>query len=192
MKVGPIYFELKKHSRYTPLLIHTGQHYDKNLSEIFFEQLGFPKPDVYLGVGSGTHGVQTAKVMIAFEQFLLQEKPDLVLVAGDVNSTVACAIDAVKLHIHVAHLEAGLRSYDRRMPEEINRIETDCISSMLLTPSEDADENLIREGISKDKIFLVGNAMIDSLIQYEKQAEHSTMMDDLGTKKTFLCFDNPA
>jgi len=183
MKVGPIYFELKKHSRYTPLLIHTGQHYDKNLSEIFFEQLGFPKPDVYLGVGSGTHGVQTAKVMIAFEQFLLQEKPDLVLVAGDVNSTVACAIDAVKLHIHVAHLEAGLRSYDRRMPEEINRIETDCISSMLLTPSEDADENLIREGISKDKIFLVGNAMIDSLIQYEKQAEHSTMMDDLGLKK---------
>ena len=183
MKVGPVYFELKKHSRYTPLLIHTGQHYDKNLSEIFFEQLGFPKPDVYLGVGSGTHGVQTAKIMIAFEQFLLQEKPDLVLVAGDVNSTVACAIDAVKLHIPVAHLEAGLRSYDRRMPEEINRIETDCISSMLLTPSKDADENLIREGISKEKIFLVGNAMIDSLIKYEKQAEHSKTMDELGLEK---------
>ena len=183
MKVGPVYFELKKHSRYTPLLIHTGQHYDKNLSEIFFEQLGFPKPDVYLGVGSGTHGVQTAKIMIAFEQFLLQEKPDLVLVAGDVNSTVACAIDAVKLHIPVAHLEAGLRSYDRRMPEEINRIETDCISSMLLTPSKDADENLIREGISKEKIFLVGNAMIDSLVKYEKQAEHSKTMDELGLKK---------
>ncbi len=183
MKVGPVYFELKKHSRYKPLLIHTGQHYDKNLSEIFFEQLGFPKPDVYLGVGSGTHGVQTAKIMIAFEQFLLQEKPDLVLVAGDVNSTVACAIDAVKLHIPVAHLEAGLRSYDRRMPEEINRIQTDCISSMLLTPSQDADENLLLEGISKDKIFLVGNAMIDSLIQYEKKAEHSKTMDDLGLKK---------
>ena len=183
MKVGPVYFELKKHSRYTPLLIHTGQHYDKNLSEIFFTQLGFPKPDVYLGVGSGTHGVQTAKIMIAFEQFLLQEKPDLVLVAGDVNSTVACAIDAVKLHIPVAHLEAGLRSYDRRMPEEINRIQTDCISSMLLTPSQDADENLIREGISKDKIFLVGNAMIDSLMQHEKKAELSTKMNDLGLKK---------
>ena len=183
MKVGPVYFELKKHSRYTPLLIHTGQHYDKNLSEIFFEQLGFPEPDVYLGVGSGTHGVQTAKIMIAFEQFLLQEKPDLVLVAGDVNSTVACAIDAVKLHIPVAHLEAGLRSYDRRMPEEINSIETDCISSMLLTPSKDADENLIREGISKEKIFLVGNAMIDSLIKYEKQAEHSKTMDELGLEK---------
>ncbi len=121
--------------------------------------------------------------MIAFEQFLLQEKPDLVLVAGDVNSTVACAIDAVKLHIPVAHLEAGLRSYDRRMPEEINRIETDCISSMLLTPSKDADENLIREGISKEKIFLVGNAMIDSLIKYEKQAEHSKTMDELGLEK---------
>lgn len=183
MKVGPVYFELKKHARYTPLLIHTGQHYDKNLSEIFFEQLGFPKPDVYLGVGSGTHGVQTAKIMIAFEQFLLQEKPDLVLVAGDVNSTVACAIDAVKLHIPVAHLEAGLRSYDRRMPEEINRIETDCISNMLLTPSKDADENLIREGISKNKIFLVGNAMIDSLVKYEKQAEHSKTMVELGLKK---------
>ena len=183
MKVGPVYFELKKHSRYTPLLIHTGQHYDKNLSEIFFTQLGFPKPDVYLGVGSGTHGVQTAKIMIAFEQFLLQEKPDLVLVAGDVNSTVACAIDAVKLHIPVAHLEAGLRSYDRRMPEEINRIQTDCISSMLLTPSQDADENLIREGISKEKIFLVGNAMIDSLMQHEKKAELSTKMNDLGLKK---------
>ncbi len=183
MKVGPVYFELKKYSRYTPLLIHTGQHYDKNLSEIFSEQLGFPKPDVYLGVGSGTHGVQTAKIMIAFEKFLLREKPDLVLVAGDVNSTVACAIDAVKLHIPVAHLEAGLRSYDRRMPEEINRIETDCISSMLLTPSRDADENLIREGISKDKIFLVGNAMIDSLMQYEKKAEHSKTMEDLGLKK---------
>ncbi|MDP8226112.1 MAG: UDP-N-acetylglucosamine 2-epimerase (non-hydrolyzing) [Candidatus Celaenobacter polaris] len=183
MKVGPVYFELKKHSRYTPLLIHTGQHYDKNLSEIFFEQLGFPKPDVYLGVGSGTHGVQTAKIMIAFEQFLLQEKPDLVLVAGDVNSTVACAIDAVKLHIPVAHLEAGLRSFDRRMPEEINRIETDCISSMLLTPSEDADENLLREGISKDKIFLVGNAMIDSLMQYEKKAERTSIIKDIGIKK---------
>jgi len=183
MKVGPVYFELKKHSRYTPLLIHTGQHYDKNLSEIFFEQLGFPKPDVYLGVGSGTHGTQTAKIMIAFEQFLLHEMPDLVLVAGDVNSTVACAIDAVKLHIPVAHLEAGLRSFDRRMPEEINRIETDCISSMLLTPSEDADENLLREGISKDKIFLVGNAMIDSLMQYEKKAERTSIIKDIGIKK---------
>ena len=183
MKVGPVYFELKKHSRYTPLLIHTGQHYDKNLSEIFFEQLGFPKPDVYLGVGSGTHGAQTAKIMIAFEQFLLHEMPDLVLVAGDVNSTVACAIDAVKLHIPVAHLEAGLRSFDRRMPEEINRIETDCISSMLLTPSEDADENLLREGISKDKIFLVGNTMIDSLMQYEKKAERTSIIKDIGIKK---------
>lgn len=183
MKVGPVYFELKKHSRYTPLLIHTGQHYDQNLSQIFFEQLGFPKPDVYLGVGSGTHGVQTAKIMIAFEQFLMLERPDLVLVAGDVNSTVACAIDAVKLHIPVAHLEAGLRSFDRKMPEEINRIETDCISSMLLTPSRDGDENLIREGISKEKIFFVGNAMIDSLKKYESIAEESSIMQELDLKK---------
>ena len=179
MKVGPVYFELKKHSRYKPLLIHTGQHYDKNLSEIFFEQLGFPKPDVYLGVGSGTHGVQTAKIMIAFEQFLLQEKPDLVLVAGDVNSTVACAIDAVKLHIPVAHLEAGLRSFARSMPEEINRILTDAISDYLLTPSPDGDENLQCEGVSEDKIFFVGNIMIDSLIQYREKARQSKILEKL-------------
>lgn len=185
MKVGPIYFELKKHSRYTLLLIHTGQHYDDNLSKIFFTQLGFPEPDVYLGVGSGTHGVQTAKIMIAFEQFLLQEKPDLVLVAGDVNSTVACAIDAVKLHIPVAHLEAGLRSFDRRMPEEINRIATDCISDLLLTPSNDANENLINEGVSTNRIFLVGNAMIDSLLSFEKKAEQTKTLERLQLKKGF-------
>lgn len=179
MKVGPVYFALKKHSAYNPLLVHTGQHYDENLSQIFFQQLEFPEPDNYLGVGSGLHGEQTAKVMIAFEKFLLEKKPDFVLVAGDVNSTIACAIDAVKLHIPVAHLEAGLRSFDRRMPEEINRIVTDCVSSILLTPSKDADVNLRNEGVSEEKIFFVGNAMIDSLRKHEEKAEVSRILDDL-------------
>lgn len=179
MKVGPVYFALKEHSKFNPKLIHTGQHYDENLSQIFFQQLGFPEPDHYLGVGSGLHGEQTAKVMIAFERYLIEEKPDLVLVAGDVNSTIACAIDAVKLHIPVAHLEAGLRSFDRRMPEEINRIVTDCVSSLLLTPSKDADLNLGNEGVTDNKIFFVGNAMIDSLRKHEEKAEGSTILGDL-------------
>lgn len=180
MKVGPVYFALKSDTDFEPILVHTGQHYDNNLSEIFFKQLGLPKPDRYLGVGSGTHGAQTSRIMIEFEKVLLEEKPDLVMVVGDVNSTIACALDSAKLHIPVAHLEAGLRSYDRRMPEEINRVLTDSISDILLTPSLDANENLKKEGITDERIFFVGNAMIDSLRRYEKLAERSNILEKLN------------
>jgi UDP-N-acetylglucosamine 2-epimerase (non-hydrolysing) len=182
MKVGPVFFALKNTPEFEPLLIHTGQHYDKNLSKIFFQELGFPEPDRYLGVGSGTHARQTARIMIEFEKVLFEEMPDLIMVAGDVNSTIACALDAAKLHIPVAHLEAGLRSFDMTMPEEINRILTDAISRILLTPSIDANENLLREGIPKERIFFVGNAMIDSLRKYEKLADQSVILEKLGLK----------
>ncbi len=180
MKVAPVYFELVKDSYFEPILVHTGQHYDNKLSNVFFDELGLPKPDRYLGVGSGNHGEQTAKIMMEFEKVLFEEKPDLVMVAGDVNSTAACAIDAVKLHIPVAHLEAGLRSFDRRMPEEINRIITDVIADILLTPSLDGNRNLQKEGIPDKKIFLVGNAMIDSLRKYEKIADNSHILEKLN------------
>jgi UDP-N-acetylglucosamine 2-epimerase (non-hydrolysing) len=180
MKVGPVFFALQDIPGFEPLLIHTGQHYDENLSKVFFRELGFPEPDRYLGVGSGTHAEQTARVMLEFEKVLFEETPDLVMVAGDVNSTIACALDAAKLHIPVAHLEAGLRSFDMRMPEEINRMLTDAISHILLTPSKDANENLLREGIKEERIFFVGNAMIDSLRKYEKIADKSNILEELG------------
>lgn len=183
MKIAPVYFALKSEQEFEPILIHTGQHYDNNLSEIFFNELGLPKPNIYLGVGSGMHGQQTARIMIEFEKVLFKENPDLVMVAGDVNSTIACALDSAKLHIPVAHLEAGLRSYDRQMPEEINRVLTDSISDILLTPSLDANENLKKEGITDDKIFFVGNAMIDSLRKYESLAEKSDVLDRLCLSK---------
>lgn len=183
MKVAPVYFALKNAENFEPILVHTGQHYDHNLSEIFFNQLGFPEPDKYLNVGSGSHAVQTAKIMVKFEQVLFDEKPDMVMVAGDINSTIACALDAVKLHIPVAHLEAGLRSFDRKMPEEINRILTDSISDILLTPSSDGDENLKKEGISDKRIFFVGNAMIDSLKKHEQTADKSNVLEKLNLLK---------
>ena len=163
MKVAPVHLAMCARGL-DAKLIHTGQHYDDNMSRVFFEQLGMPRPDENLGVGSCSHAVQTARVMEAFEQVVLSHKPDLVMVAGDINSTVACALVAQKLHIKVAHLEAGLRSRDMRMAEEVNRILTDQISDLLLTPSADADDNLLREGIAADKIHRVGNAMIDSLL----------------------------
>jgi len=181
MKIAPILEELKKYpDQFDPYLVHTGQHYDEKMSKIFFEELGLPEPDRYLGVGSGSHAAQTAKVMIAFEEVLTEEQPDLVLVVGDVNSTVACSLDAVKLHIPVAHVEAGLRSRDRTMPEEINRLVTDAISDLLFTTCRDADENLIREGVSQEKICFVGNVMIDSLRKFEGMAEISPILATLG------------
>ena len=146
-------------------LVHTGQHYDKNLSDVFFSQLEIPAPDVNLGVGSGTHARQTADIMSGFEPVLLETKPDVVLVYGDVNSTVAAALVCAKLLIPVAHVEAGLRSFDRTMPEEVNRIVTDRLANILFTPSEDGDENLLREGVSPKNIHRVGNVMIDSLVR---------------------------
>ena len=180
MKIAPIYAEMKRReSEFLPLIVHTGQHYDAAMSDSFFRDLGMPKPDVHLEVGSASHAVQTAKIMTAFEPVVLQEKPDWVLVVGDVNSTIACALVCAKLGVKVAHVEAGLRSRDRTMPEEINRILTDSISDLLLTPSPDGDENLKAEGIAEDKIKFVGNVMIDSLFYSLKVAEESKVRENL-------------
>ena len=182
MKMAPLYKELSLYEdKYAPLLIHTGQHYDEKMSQLFFNDLAMPKPSAYLNVGSGTQGKQTARIIERYEDLILTgDKPDLVIVAGDVNSTIACALVAKKLQIPVAHLEAGLRSYDEQMPEEINRVLTDRISDILLTPSLDADENLINEGVNPEKIHFVGNIMIDSLIGHEKKAELSDIYDKLA------------
>ncbi len=169
IKIMPLLKAMKKNRSLTPVLVHTGQHYDYNMSEIFFKHLNIPKPDIFLGVGSGAHGQQTGMIMRGFEPVLEKEKPDLVVVVGDVNSTLACCLTAVKLHIPVAHIEAGLRSFDRRMPEEINRVVTDSISQYLFTPSSRDDQNLIREGIPKSQIFCVGNIMADTLLYHVKQ-----------------------
>lgn len=163
MKIAPLYHELAKRPGLTPEIVHTGQHYDLNMSDVFFKDFNLPDPHIHLGVGSGTHAEQTGNVMIAYEKVLIREKPDLVVVVGDVNSTVAATLAAVKLGIRTAHLEAGLRSFDRTMPEEINRIVTDSIADYLWTPSPDGDQNLVNEGIVKDRITRVGNIMIDSL-----------------------------
>jgi UDP-N-acetylglucosamine 2-epimerase (non-hydrolysing) len=179
VKMAPLVDEIKKHPTLEQTLLHTGQHYDTKMSKIFFDDLGIPRPDIYLNVGSGSHAEQTAKVMTAFEKQLLDDRPDLVIVVGDVNSTMACAITAAKLWIPVAHVEAGLRSFDRKMPEEINRIVTDALSDLLFTTSPDADENLLREGIAPEKIFFVGNVMIDTLNKHRARAEQ------LGTPARF-------
>lgn len=162
-----------------PLLVHTGQHYDQNMSGAFFDELGLPPPDINLGVGAGSHAAQTANIMIRFETVCEREKPDWVIVVGDVNSTMACAIVCAKMGIRVAHIEAGLRSFDRTMPEEINRVVTDSLADLLLTPSQDADENLIREGVSQHKIRLAGNIMIDSLLDNLSKARDSRILSRL-------------
>ena len=165
IKAAPVLRALAGKKGIRQTLVHTGQHYDVNMSDIFFRQLGMPAPDVSLGVGSGTHAAQTAQVLLSLEPVLLEKKPDLVVVYGDVNSTMAAALVAAKLHIPVAHVEAGLRSGDRSMPEEINRIITDQIADILFTPSKDGDKNLLREGVPSKKIHFVGNTMIDTLIR---------------------------
>jgi UDP-N-acetylglucosamine 2-epimerase (non-hydrolysing) len=169
MKVAPLYHALVSDGTFRPQIIHTGQHYDANMSAAFFDDLRLPEPNFHLNVGSGTHAEQTAGVMVAYEKVCLRERPDWIVVVGDVNSTVAAALVGTKQHIPVVHLEAGLRSGDRRMPEEINRLVTDAISDVLWTPSVDADANLSREGVSDAKIDRVGNIMIDS---YELMREN--------------------
>jgi len=164
MKIAPIMRIASKCDNIEQVLVHTGQHYDNNMSKCFFDELGIRKPDVNLEVGSGTHGEQTGEIMKKFEKFIMEEGGDIIVVVGDVNSTIACGLVATKLHIPLAHVEAGLRSFDRRMPEEINRLLTDAISDYLFTPAEEADENLRKEGIPKEKIYLVGDIMIDTLI----------------------------
>jgi UDP-N-acetylglucosamine 2-epimerase (non-hydrolysing) len=163
-------------------LVHTGQHYDEKMSAVFFRELGIPMPNINLDVGSGSHATQTANVMARFEPVCLQEHPDWVVVVGDVNSTMACTLVATKLGIKVAHVEAGLRSFDRSMPEELNRLVTDALADVLLTPSPDADENLKREGIPQSRIRLVGNIMIDSLVQNLEQARQSLLPRELGVE----------
>ncbi len=183
MKIAPIQRVMDATEGIEPFLVHTGQHYDERMSKFFFDDLQLPQPDVYLNIGSASHAVQTAKIMIEFEQVLLKEKPDAVLVVGDVNSTAACSIVASKMGIKIIHVEAGLRSNDRRMPEEINRILTDSISDLLFITEQSGLDNLKREGIPDEKVHLVGNVMIDSLIFFKEKAAQSTMLDDLGLEK---------
>lgn len=184
MKIAPIYEALKKNKdSVTHKICHTGQHFDKNMSDIFFRQLGLPSPDYFLGIGGGSHAEQTGKTMIEFEKVLLAEKPDLVIVVGDVNSTIACSLTAKKLHIKVAHIESGLRSFDRYMPEEINRILTDSISDYLFVTEESGIKNLKKEGIDENKIFFVGNCMIDSLVRLLPIIEKSSIVKDLNLKE---------
>ena len=181
MKVAPIVAAMtRRSSEFQSFMVHTGQHYDPRMSDAFFSDLDMPEPDIYLGVGSGSHAVQTATVMQAFEPVLLKEKPDWVLVVGDVNSTLACALVCAKLGIKVAHVEAGLRSRDRTMPEEINRLLTDQISDLLLTPSRDGDVNLLAEGVPEERIRFVGNVMIDSLLGNLERARKSSTLADLN------------
>jgi len=189
MKVAPLIKQISAHNQQANgvaleyRLVHTGQHYDEKMSDIFFGELGIPAPDVNLGVGSGTHAQQTANVMTAFEPVCQRESPDWVVVVGDVNSTMACALVCAKMGVRVAHVEAGLRSFDRTMPEEVNRIVTDALADLLLTPSPDADENLRREGIPDSKIRRVGNVMIDTLVANLPKARFNALSAKLGLKK---------
>jgi len=182
IKIAPLIKEFKKHSQIRNTLVHTGQHYDKLMSEEIFKNLDLPRPDINLNIGSDTHARQTAKIMIKFEDVLKKEIPDLVLVVGDVNSTLACTLTAVKLNIPVAHVEAGLRSFNWQMPEEINRVLTDRLSDYLFITEKSAEGNLIKEGISEDKIYFVGNIMIDTLKGYLKKAENSKILKKMGLK----------
>lgn len=182
MKIAPLYHELISRKNLEPVIVHTGQHYDLNMSDVFFRDFKLPPPHIHLGVGSGTHAQQTGNVMIAYEKVLFDERPDLVVVVGDVNSTVAATLAAAKLGIKTAHLEAGLRSFDRTMPEEINRIVTDAISDFLWTPSADGTENLLKEGIARDKITMVGNIMIDSLEMARTTIEEHAVYQEFGCR----------
>jgi UDP-N-acetylglucosamine 2-epimerase (non-hydrolysing) len=184
MKMAPIVAALARHAdEFTQLLIHTGQHYDARLSKVFFEELGLPRPDIDLEVGSGSHAMQTGRIMIAFEEICLKEQPDLVIVVGDVNSTIACAITAKKLGIQVAHVEAGLRSRDMSMPEEINRLCTDAICDHLFTTDRFASQNLLTEGIAEERIHFVGNVMIDTLTKHREAAQGLDLVQRLGLRQ---------
>jgi UDP-N-acetylglucosamine 2-epimerase (non-hydrolysing) len=180
MKIAPLMHAYAKCESIEPLLVHTGQHYDENMSDLFFRQLGIPEPDLNLEVGSASHAVQTAEIMKAFEPVVLEHEPDAVLVVGDVNSTIACGTVAVKLGVKLIHVEAGLRSFDRTMPEEINRLITDAISDLLFCTEQSGVDNLRREGVPEEKIHFVGNVMIDTLLSNLEKARASTVLDDLG------------
>jgi UDP-N-acetylglucosamine 2-epimerase (non-hydrolysing) len=180
MKIAPLMAEMRRFPNIEPLLIHTGQHYDSNMSGRFFEELGIPTPDYSLGIGSGTHTWQTAQIMLALEPLLNEIRPDIVVVVGDVNSTMAAALVAVKLHIPLAHVEAGLRSFDRTMPEEINRMVTDSLADFLFTTERSGNENLKHEGVPENKIHFVGNVMIDTLLRYRQHIDDQNITDRFG------------
>ena len=185
MKIAPLYKSLRKYEgQIRHLLCHTGQHYDVPMSGVFIDELDLPTPDFHLGVGSGSHAEQTARVMIEFDKILEAEKPEMIIVVGDVNSTIACALVATKLQIEVAHVEAGLRSFDRQMPEEVNRVLTDAISDYLFVSERSGLVNLEREGIPREKTAFVGNTMIDSLIYYLPRARSSTIHKKLALDKS--------
>jgi UDP-N-acetylglucosamine 2-epimerase (non-hydrolysing) len=202
MKVSPLIRAIRLYNRRRKsgrrveyYLVHTGQHYDANMSAIFFKELGIPAPHINLEIGSGTHARQAARIMTAFEPVCLREKPDWVVVVGDVNSTMACTLVSSKLGIRVAHVEAGLRSFDRTMPEEINRVVTDALADLLLTPSSDANQNLIREGVPTAKIRFVGNIMIDTLVVSLKKAKHTRLPEQYGLqhkKFAYVTLHRPA
>lgn len=191
MKVAPVWRAIAEETSFQQKLVHTGQHYDINMSDIFFTELGLHEPDHYLGVGSSSHARQTADTMVAFEKVINEFRSDLVLVYGDVNATVATALVCAKLMIPVGHVEAGLRSFDRSMPEEINRLLTDQISGLLFTPSKDADENLVREGISESKIHFVGNVMIDTLVRLLPKAKKHNL-EGLSDKYALVTLHRPS
>ncbi|MDR1679061.1 MAG: UDP-N-acetylglucosamine 2-epimerase (non-hydrolyzing) [Prevotellaceae bacterium] len=190
MKIAPLMHALKGNSSIQAVLVHTGQHYDVKMSGQFFEELNIPAPDINLEVGSASHAVQTARIMEGFEKVCLDEKPDFVLVVGDVNSTAACTMVAAKLNIKTIHYEAGLRSRDRTMPEEINRLVTDAITDVFLTTSVDADENLLKEGIPAEKIHMVGNLMIDSLVANQYKASQTALQFQLLNRNQNIAFGN--
>lgn len=183
IKIAPLIKEMKRHSVIEPILVHTGQHYDVKMAGRFFEDLGIPAPDVSLDVGSGSHAFQTAEVMKRIEPVMEQQRPDLVLVVGDVNSTLAAAVTAAKLQIPVAHVEAGLRSFDRSMPEEVNRLVTDAVSDLLFVSEESGVRNLLAEGVDRKKVFFVGNVMIDSLESSRRAWAKANICERLGVSK---------
>ncbi len=191
MKAAPVLRALSTHPDIRQTLVHTGQHYDASMSDVFFSQLEMPQPDCNLGVGSGTHAQQTAAVMQAFEPVVLERLPDLVLVYGDVNSTLAAALVCAKLAVRVGHVEAGLRSRDRSMPEEINRLVTDQLSDLLFTPSLDGDENLLSEGIHRSKIHFVGNVMIDTLVRLLPQT-NTSLPESVATPYALVTLHRPS
>jgi UDP-N-acetylglucosamine 2-epimerase (non-hydrolysing) len=197
MKIAPILHVINQRNqkdqrnRIAYKLVHTGQHYDPEMSETFFHDLELPSPDIYLGVGSGSHSQQVARVMMRFEETCLKEKPDVVVVVGDVNSTLACALTAAKLGIPVAHVEAGLRSFDRSMPEEINRVATDALSDFLFTTEKSANKNLMKEGISKKRIFFVGNVMIDTLLKFKAKANEKAKINLNGLDFALVTLHRP-
>ena len=182
MKVAPLHRAIKKLAGWTSKIVHTGQHFDAKMSDVFFTQLELPKPDFFLGIGGGSHTEVTAKIMVAFEKIVEEEKPDLIIVVGDVTSTLACTLVAIKMGIKVAHVEAGLRSFDRTMPEELNRILTDSVADYLFVTEESGMQHLKNEGVADERVFFAGNVMIDSLVRYQEKAKTTTILEDLGLR----------